>query len=223
MRILLVRHGESMGNVDVDVHRTMADHAIPLSDRGRAQAVATGEWLNDYFGDEEGLVPLRLWQSPYKRTRETADGLIAGIDERWIESRREHILLCEQQFGLFDGVPDDELPKRYPNEHEHYAKQEAFEGRFWARMPLGESRFDVATRVHQAFGTFHRDNDDHGISNIIVVCHGVTLRAFTMMWLHRTPEWFESEPNPKNCAVRLIEHGEDKGYVFPGFKRGEDP
>ena len=118
---------------------------------------------------------------------------------------------------------DDELPKKYPNEHEHYAKQEAFEGRFWARMPLGESRFDVATRVHQAFGTFHRDNDDHGISNIIVVCHGVTLRAFTMMWLHRTPEWFEAEPNPKNCAVRLIEHGEDKGYVFPGFKKGQDP
>jgi len=29
MRIFLVRHGESMGNVDRAVHLTMADHAIP--------------------------------------------------------------------------------------------------------------------------------------------------------------------------------------------------
>jgi broad specificity phosphatase PhoE len=88
-------------------------------------------------------------------------------------------------------------------------------------MPLGESRFDVATRVHQAFGTFQRDAEKHGIVNIIVVCHGVTLRAFVMMWCHLTPEWFEAEPNPKNCAIRLIDGSEDKGYIFPGFAKGE--
>jgi len=80
-------------------------------------------------------------------------------------------------------------------------------------MPLGESRFDVACRVHQAFGTFHRDNDKHGIDTIVVVCHGVTLRAFVMMWCHHSPEWFDAEPNPKNGAVRLIDNGEDLGYL----------
>ncbi len=221
MRIFLVRHGESMGNVDTGVHRRMADHAIPLSDRGREQAQEAGRALDRHFA---GLYPatpprIRLWTSPYRRTRATADGLqeTAG---RWFTDRREHVLLCEQQFGLFDGVPDEELTALFPAEHAHYRKQEEFEGRFWARMPLGESRFDVAVRVHQAFGTFHRDVATSDIRDIVVVCHGVTLRAFVMMWCHHPAEWFESEPNPRNAAIRWIDGGVDRGYLFEGFARG---
>ena len=83
-------------------------------------------------------------------------------------------------------------------------------------MPLGESRFDVAVRIHEAFGTFHRDADRHGIKDIIVICHGVSLRAFVMQWLHLTPEWFDGEPNPGNCWVRLIEDGNDMVYIYKG-------
>lgn len=224
MRIFLVRHGESLGNVDKQVHCTMADHAIPLSERGYDQAVAAGHRIDQCLrGGSIGTIRIlskpyiRLWTSPYRRTRQTAAAIRNNC--HWVTDSREHILLCEQQFGLFDGVPDEDLPTRYPAEHAHYKKQQDWGGRFWARMPMGESRFDVATRVHQAFGTFHRDRDRHGIENIIVVCHGVTLRAFIMMWFHHDPEWFEQEPNPGNCAVRLIEQGQDRGYIFNGFDR----
>jgi broad specificity phosphatase PhoE len=217
MRLFLVRHGQSAGNVDRTLHARMADHAIPLSPEGHEQAVRAGEFLADYFRAADAALKVRLWTSPYARTRQTADGLQRGTGGL-LADRREHVLLCEQQFGLFDGVPDDELRLRFPHEHAHYAKQEQFEGRFWARMPLGESRFDVAKRVHQAFGTFLRDRDRHGIDNVVIVCHGVTLRAIVMMWSHLTPEWFDAEPNPKNCAIRLIDDSEDKGYLFAGFK-----
>ena len=139
----------------------------------------------------------------------------AKTDSR-IYDRRENIALCEQQFGLFDGIPDEDLPKRYPDEHAHYKKQEDFEGRFWARMPMGESRWDVALRVHQAFGTWHRDAERHNINNIIVVTHGVTARCIVMRWLHLSFDWIENERNPKNCSIRLIEHNEDKGYIHSG-------
>jgi 2,3-bisphosphoglycerate-dependent phosphoglycerate mutase len=128
-------------------------------------------------------------------------------------------MLCEQQFGLFDGVNERDMPVKFPAEFAYYDMLCRFGGKFWARMPQGESRFDVAKRVHQAFGTFHRDASDHGIHDIVVICHGVTLRAFVMMWCHLSPEWFEAEPNPANCAVRLIDSGEDKGYLFAGFAR----
>jgi 2,3-bisphosphoglycerate-dependent phosphoglycerate mutase len=220
MRLFLVRHGESLGNVDKTAHARMADHAIPLSAQGKDQARRAGEQLAGHFvslfDTVDAAPPIRLWTSPYTRTRETADGLQLGAGD-WLRDRREHVLLCEQQFGLFDGIPDEELPVRFPHEQAHYAKQEQFHGRFWARMPLGESRFDVATRVHQAFGTFLRDRDRHGIENVVVVCHGVTLRAIVMMWCHQTPEWFDAQPNPKNCAIRLIEDSEDRGYLFEGF------
>jgi broad specificity phosphatase PhoE len=220
MRLFLVRHGQSAGNVDPTLHASMADHAIPLSPQGHDQAIRAGEFLAAHFAERRATSndapKIRLWTSPYARTRQTADGLQRG-GGAWLSDRREHVLLCEQQFGLFDGVPDEQLPLRFPHEHAHYAKQELFQGRFWARLPLGESRFDVAKRVHQAFGTFLRDRDRHGIDNIVIVCHGVTLRAIVMMWCHLTPEWFDAEPNPKNCAIRLLENSDDKGYLFAGF------
>jgi 2,3-bisphosphoglycerate-dependent phosphoglycerate mutase len=242
-RIFLIRHAESEGNVDKTVHQRMPDHAIGLSPLGLQQADWAGDWLVDYleknvrghssaeedfrkkwFREPDDL-KLRLWTSPYKRTRQTADAIAAhlerGEDMKWLESRAENILLCEQQFGLFDGVPDWELPIRFPMEHAHYKKCEDFEGRFWARMPMGESRFDVCQRVHQAFGTFQRDAERHGITNIAVVCHGVTMRAFKMMWMHQTPEWFEAEKNPRNCAIHLIQLKDgsyvDEGCIFEGF------
>ncbi len=220
MRILLVRHGESLGNVDPTIHTTTADHAVPLSERGREQALEAGRRIAAHFAERptEDVRHVRLWVSPYARTRETADA-IQETAGRYITDRKEHILLCEQQFGLFDGVPDTELPVRFPQEFAYYDMQCRFGGKFWARMPMGESRFDVAKRIHQAFGTFHRDAEFHGIHDIIVICHGVTLRAFVMMWCHLSPEWFESEKNPRNCAVRIIDSGVDHGYLFDGFPR----
>lgn len=217
MRIFLVRHGESLGNIDKSVHKELPDHAIPLSITGKQQALQAGWKIRNYFNNlqDRDWCPYRacrLWTSPYRRTRETADE-IEHIAEKFIRDRKEHILLCEQQFGLFDGLSDEELQEQYPNEYAFYAKHEKFSGRFWARMPLGESRFDVAARVHQVFGTIQRDHDKHNIKNVIVVCHGTTLRAFVMMWCHLSPEWFDKEPNPENGAVRMIIDGADHGYL----------
>ncbi len=222
MKIYLVRHGESEGNLDHSVHVRKADHAIDLSPKGLRQAEITGEFLADTLSKASwgGEAHSRMWYSPYLRTQKTKDGILKALKRRGLMFRHgcfEHQLLVEQQFGLFDGLSDDELQKLYPAEHAHYEKCQKFRGRFWARMPLGESRFDVAQRVHQAFGTFHRDSDRHGINTIVVVSHGVTIRAFIMMWLHKTVDWFENEPNPRNCSVRLIDNKRDHGYVFTGF------
>lgn len=212
--VYLVRHGQSLANLDVTVYKDTADHAVPLSDRGHRQAKAAGAALRELLKDQLD-VPTRIWVSPYLRTRQTADGLEAGIDSAAFKrlDRREHINLCEQQFGLFDGIPDDELAERFPLEHAHYALAERHEGRFWARMPMGESRFDVAVRVHQAFGTFHRDAQRHGIENIIVVCHGVTMRAFAMQWLHLPYEWFDKQKNPGNCDIYHLDSSESEGRI----------
>lgn len=236
-RIYLVRHGESLGNAHKEVHQTMADHAIPLSLQGRAQARRAGLFLREELGKIVEYLPrdphtpmligemrpraspqVRLWNSPYTRARETAEliGVACNLGTGVIQDQREHVLLGEQQFGLFDGVPDEDLPKLFPKEHAYYKKCCQFGGKFWSPMPLGESRFDVAKRVHQAFGTFQRDADQNGVRNIVVVAHGTTIRAFVMMWCHKHFEWFEEEPNPKNCSVRLIAGSKDMGYVYDG-------
>ena len=165
MNIYLVRHGQSTANVDASVYLTTADHAVPLSELGREQAREAGRFLNDYFtAKNHPKSHARLWTSPYLRTRQTADGIEDTCGE-FIADRREDILLCEQQFGLFDGIADKDLPALFPEEYAHYEKCQRHEGRFWARMPLGESRFDVALRRHgkevtAAFETTRREMPD---------------------------------------------------------------
>ena len=63
--------------------------------------------------------------------------------------------------------------------------------------------------------------DSMKVEDIVVVGHGTTNRAFVQMWLHLPWEWMHKEPNPKNCSIRLIEDGEDKGYIFKGFDGGQ--
>lgn len=231
MEVFLVRHGESAANIDRTVSLTVPDHAIPLSDLGHQQAAEAGGRLAAYIRNHPleaklDYVPYtRVWASPYKRARDTAHHIMNGLRIGGLTADyREHINLCEQQFGLFDGIADEDLPVRMPVEYAHYKKCEDYEGRFWARMPMGESRFDVAVRVHQAFGTFLRDAQKHKIGRIIVVCHGVTLRAFVMQWLHYPYEWFDTERNPHNCAIRHLVNGEDRGYLLQeGYNLPDNP
>lgn len=222
MRIFLVRHGQSQANVDHSINSRVADHAIELTEEGHKQAQAAGEFLGDYLQADN--LRIRLWHSPYRRTRQTADRIqetaVGYQGDSIFLDKREHMLLAEQQFGLFDGLSDEERENQFPKEQAYYEKCKAFEGKMWPKMPLGESRFEVCQRVHQAFGTFHRDAEKHGIRNIVVVGHGTTNRAFVTMWLHKPWEWMHEEPNPLNCSIRLIEDGEDKGYIFKGFKGG---
>jgi 2,3-bisphosphoglycerate-dependent phosphoglycerate mutase len=253
MRIFLVRHGQSKSNVDWTENQRVADHAIQLSEEGHMQAKACGTFINEYLhehlitqADNESFIArVRMWRSPYTRTRQTAEhiwnlswardttaiatpGAATSIWERRpkgvpvIFDMREHLLLAEQQFGLFDGLSDEEREARYPAEHAYYEKCKKFEGKLWPKMPLGESRIDVAQRVHQSFGTFKRDAEKHGINDVIIVAHGTVNRAFLMMWMHLPYEWMHEEPNPPNCSVRLLEDGKDKGYIFEGFDHPEN-
>ncbi len=213
MRFLLVRNAQSPANVDSALHQGSADHSIGLTRKGLAQARGAGRFLRAFLSNRDVTGPVRMWQSPYRRARKTADAIMTEA-QGLIRDRREHINLAEQQFGVFDGAPD--LAQRHPEAWDYYDKCASQGGRFWARTPCGESRFDVAIRVRQTFDTFLRDALDHGIRTVVVVTHGVALRAFVMQWLRLSPEWFEREPTPGNGHVRLIQGARDLGYVHRG-------
>ncbi|KAL0480630.1 hypothetical protein AKO1_006891, partial [Acrasis kona] len=176
-----------------------------------------GEQEDDFESlNESPKVKVRVWTSPYRRARQTAAAIMHQCGDL-IHDQKEHVLLGEQQFGLFEGMSLDEIRSTYPKEMCFFEKCIKGGGRFWARPPLGESRFDVAARVHQTFNTFIHDAKKDKIHDIIIVSHGVTIRAFIMMWLKLTPEWFENEYNPNNCSVRILKGPSNKGYAFEGY------
>lgn len=49
MRILLVRHGESLGNVDPLAYGRVGDPRIPLTAEGQRQVRGTGDFLASYY------------------------------------------------------------------------------------------------------------------------------------------------------------------------------
>lgn len=202
--IYVIRHGESIANIDESVYKTIADHAIPLSENGHLQARRAGSALSSLLCIDTHS-KIRLWTSPYLRARQTSLHIYEAIQSKYPQIElRENVNLCEQQFGLFSNLSTEEIAKHYPFVLEQYNLKVAQGGKFWARVPLGESRFDVALRVQQAFSLFYRDAELNGIEDLIIVCHGSTMRAFIMMWLHLPFEWFEKEENPNNCDIYHI-------------------
>ncbi|XP_060182638.1 phosphoglycerate mutase-like protein AT74 [Lycium barbarum] len=50
-RIILVRHGESEGNVDKNVYATVPDHKVQLTKKGKEQAKKAGELIRGVVGN----------------------------------------------------------------------------------------------------------------------------------------------------------------------------
>lgn len=223
IRLFLVRHGQSEANLDQNVNIRLPDHRIELSAEGHRQAAETGAFLARTLA---GGARARILCSPYTRTRQTSAGIEAALAAAGIRfDKREALELRELSFGLFDGVADEDLPTLFPREYAHYEKHKRFEGEFFAPMPLGESRCDVADRVKAVFGTLLRDaakDRADRVTDFVIVSHGVTIRCFRLQWMHYAWEWCERERNPNNCSVQLIEGRDGGGYVdrllFEGFE-----
>ena len=214
MHIFLIRHGESKSNTGENFDIRIPDHRVELTERGHEQARRGGEFLAEYCREHNiDLSRARIWQSPFVRTRQTAEDFNKSLG---IPDMREDITLTEQQYGLFDSLPTTEWERLYPAEYAEYRRQCNGRGRFYARLPLGESPFDVAIRIHQFMGTIWRDYEKHGIDTLFIFTHGTTLRTFLLRWFHYSTEWYEEERNPRNCAIREIIGGRDLGYIYKG-------
>jgi len=211
MHIFLIRHGESMSNVGANYVKRLPDHLVTLTENGLRQADENGRFLAAYCREKGiDLSRARIWRSPYCRTRQTSEMFNRHLG---ITDIREDITLTEQQFGLFDSIPEEDWGRLYPNEFAEYQRQRNGYGKFYARLPLGESPFDVAIRIHQFMGTIHRDYEKHGVDTLFIFTHGTTLRTFLLRWFHYSPEWYQEERNPKNCWIREIDGGKDLGYI----------
>ncbi len=214
MKIFLIRHGESIQNTGLNYELKLPDHKVYLSDNGKIQANEAGLYLKQYVDIHKiDLDNSTLFISPYTRTRETASIINKYLD---IKDIKEDIALIEQRYGLFSDNPIEECKQKFPEQFELYDKYYQNDGKFYAKLPQGESPYDVALRTRQFIDTIFRDYDK-GKENFFIVSHGTTIRAFLLSYFHYSPEWFNSEPNLDNCSIRLIDKEEkniDKGYIY---------
>lgn len=231
LNLYLVRHGETEGNVHRPLYKEIADHAIRLTARGLRQAEAAGAFLADHLFSVQQKNPdhfgaIRVWNSPYYRTRQTACGILYAMGQKFdpesgIITYREEPFLIEQKAGLFDGMTDEEFEETYPQEAKNYSRHKKHLGRIYGCAPLGESRMDVVIRVKHHFRNVVEDYKTKSIRHAVIVCHGLTTRAYEMGWMRYPPEWLDSEKNPGNCWIRHIYGNREQGYVDEGYIYGE--
>ena len=154
-QLIIVRHGQSAGNVARDgAHEAQEDRIllsirdadVPLSDLGREQAAALGRWFAEQPKEDR---PEVILSSPYLRACQTADIFrnVGGAprDEQICFDER----LREKEFGILDGLTHTGIRHLQPEQ----AASRQLLGKFYHRSPGGESWCDVILRLRSVMDT----------------------------------------------------------------------
>lgn len=168
VELILVRHGESEGNVAateasragadvIDVPARDAD--VALSATGQDQSLALGRAL---ASTAEEHWPDAVVSSPYARARQTAE--IAVETAGWPVKVRTDERLRDRELGILDMLTSQGVDRLHPDE----AKRRLWLGKFYYRPPGGESWADVVLRLRSVLGEL---NSLGSGQRVMLVCH----------------------------------------------------
>ena len=208
-RIILVRHGQSEGNVDKLVYTSIPDHRVKLTKKGHQQALEAGAEIRKIIGSET----VQVYVSPLIRTRQTFEGISKRI-QRNIVGVLEDPRIREQEYGhmnSYDRGVEDVM-----------AERKAY-GKFYYRLPDGESPADVYDRISTFMESMHRAFERPDFpENALIVSHGAAIRVFLMRWYRLKVEEFLDLRNPENCQLIVMEqNGKGKYDLVRGLGRRE--
>ena len=181
-KLILVRHGESEGNVTRIF--TTTPITLALTERGREQAREVAGLIRTIAS------PRMVITSAYHRARDTG-AIIADQLDLPMEIREG---LHERETGEFAGKPYESILEADGYNH----------SRPWEWIPPGgESYEHVRDRVgpilDETVGRFP-DGD------VIIVSHGGVMVA---MWAYMTGRWDDAHV-PGNCGIIIVEHRSGK-------------
>jgi broad specificity phosphatase PhoE len=188
-QIVLIRHGESKGNVltaDERAASEVATHEVELTDRGIWQAEVTRDWLVNIDRKFDAI-----YSSYYKRTLQTA-GILFPDRKPIVDSR-----LQEAQRGVYHHMTHAQVEEAFPGEARRMRK----EGLYHFRPIGGENWPDMEIRVRSFLETLRAE---HSRESIAIVCHGNWLVVFEMIVQGWTiEEGLAAYKKTKNCGVTI--------------------
>jgi broad specificity phosphatase PhoE len=175
VELLLIRHGESEGNVAATDARMAGaeviavparDADVNLSGTGQDQAKALGAALARIA---EEFRPDAAVSSPYARAFQTAE--IAVEAAGWPVKVQLDERLRDRELGILDRLTRLGVEKRYPEE----AERREWLGKMYYRPPGGESWADVALRLRSVLDELNSLGSGH---RVLLVCHDALIMLF---------------------------------------------
>lgn len=199
-RLWLVRHAESTGNLAREaalrvgattIALTGRDADVALSDTGRRQAAALGDWFS-----AQDPQPDVILSSPYKRARDTALEIAMRCAIPAQEIRLDE-RLREKEFGIIDGLTRAGIEQRYPDVS---ASRTAL-GKFYHRPPGGESWCDVILRLRSLLASLYLEYPG---KHVVIVSHQVVVLCMRYLLEILSEEEIlaiDREGDILNCAI----------------------
>lgn len=211
LRLVLIRHGESARNAAkgdavffTEDGRRLVNHLSDtdnlLTENGWRQARETGAALRERFG-----VPDCLYHSGYRRTVDTATGILSAYDasERARIETCANIFIRERDNGYTFNMTAEEATAAFPWLQDYWQTY----GNFYARPPGGESLADVVQRTYLFLDMLFRAREG---KLIFVVTHGGTTRCLRFLLERWTHAEAAAAPAPDNCGVTVYSYDKAK-------------
>ena len=190
-RLLVMRHAESLEDIDKTAYERIADEDMPLSEHGREQAEIFGSRFVSSFGP---CAFLRIVLSPSKRVLETAEILVSRLPASIKWSLATDHLIAKQNWGNVT------IHNRSEIERERYRV-----GVLRYQFPGGESgnemlfRFDLfVKRLSLAMSDLSAEE------TVLVISHGFEMRVLLKSLLGWNEDFFESLAHPQHCEIKRL-------------------
>lgn len=216
--LVLVRHGQSAGNVAEKRHftknnffkseadrkavGTREDWSIPLTQVGKAQSRQTGKALKELFGAFDLMI-----HSSYVRAAETAEEILGNYSEEERKAMRvkASFLIREREIGYCFHMTEEEVNRFFPWYINYRRNSEPF-----IYVPLGgESVLQMASGRLATFLNSLWALDGNQIK-VLVVSHGraiLGMRSVLEQWPIETANLKTRVANPPNCSVTAYTFG----------------
>lgn len=192
MKIYLIRHGESLANID-SLFCGATDS--PLSEKGILQAERVREKLKD-------VVFERAVTSDLSRAHDTAAIILGNAGK--LEKEKG---FREMDFGLFEGLTYEAIKTEHKEAYtlwSHDFQKNA--------PPLGESMSDLYERVSAAYDEVIKSHERASNDNILIVTHSGVIRSILSYVLHHSSEGYWRY-KVENCGINIIEYDDNYGFL----------
>lgn len=194
LRIYFVRHGETIWNT-LKIFQGRSNS--PLTELGIEQAKKLSNFLKDIEFN-------KIYSSPQERAMQTTR-LILGDRDMDITPIDE---FQEINMGKVEGIPREDFQKNYPIEYHNFwhnavdYNPAAYEG---------ESYEEILHRVKIGLNKLISENTS---GNILVISHGVTLKAIFNIINEKGIDEFSKQAVPENTSTTIVEYDQDSFKII---------
>ena len=186
-KLYFIRHGESVSNL---ITQFAGSLDMPLTEKGREQAILTADFLRD--------VPFSaVYASDLSRAFDT--GLaVAQVQNIPLHKTSQ---LREIFAGDWEGKRYSELERTYADSYGVWRRQIGL-----AQCPNGETVAQLQDRIRAYLDEIVRN---HRNETICIATHATPIRVMECMWTHTPLEQMHTIPWVSNASVTIAEYDDN--------------